>query len=362
MASFLAGLISVSSAGPVEEARAAFEGGEIPRPFFVASSHDDSTQRPMLAVSHDGIDFQRITPFNFTPPAGDGCRDCSLLFWKGRYYMTYTAGYFGLVTYFGIAVSDNLTDWTFLTNVQTGEVHTWAPEWCMDDNGVYITFAKMNSVGHWSLFYVKAANEGLTEWTEKSPVGGTEAVNTLSHIDVQVIRFQHHWLLVCRNYGGLGAHLFRSDTSPVEGYRLISRPNWGDTQEGQCLTDLGGGKLRLYFINKPGLPGAAMSFADTLDGGLTFGPVSTITGNYPAPHMSVTGFTADPLPPARLERTGDRVRVSYSSADNLVMETSTTLDSWKAVAPSFDSTLNEWWLSQPVQEAPSRFWRLRRPR
>lgn len=69
----------------------------------------------MLAISRDGADFQRITPFNYNPPAGDDCRDCSLMRWKGRYYLTYTAGIFGKASYFGIAVSDDLINWAFYT-------------------------------------------------------------------------------------------------------------------------------------------------------------------------------------------------------------------------------------------------------
>ncbi len=342
------------------QAREAYESRTGSRPLFVASGHDDATQRPVLGVSEDGITFRRITPFNYTPPPGDGCRDCSLLYHRGRYYLAYTASGFGLVPYFGIAVSDDLVNWTHHVDVATpleGTWATWAPEWCVDGGAVHLLFSKPDQNGRWSLYHVTAADETLTAWTALAPVGGTDTWH--SKIDAQVIRHHHQWLLVCRNYSGNGALLFRSTTSPVGGYSLVNTPDWGVPQEGQCLTDLGGGALRLYFIRRPGEPGQAMSFGDTADGGMTFGPMQTVTSDMGTPHMSVFGFTGEEVPPLALERSGGAVSASYSSAGNFIMEGSTDLRRWETVSPRQDA--GGWRVTAAAADGPARFWRLRRP-
>lgn len=294
------------------------------RPLFVASGFTadaSPNERSIFGISRDGAGFD-LLEVNYTPPEGDGVRDPSWMFWRGRFYIAYTAGNFGGVDYVGIAVSDDFLNWTHLANAPTDTGAggaSWAPEWFVEGDRIWITFSRNTDGGDWHIWQIEATDiENFSTWTSPVLVSGTDVLPG-AEIDSHIIKWDGAYLLACRSYGTNGAKVFRSTTSPVSGYSLISRPGDDRTMEGMSLVNMGGGKLRLYFIDSPGgVPNQA--YMDSFDGGVTFGSVVATTGTFVTSHMTVLSFLAPDqaaaITPRRTDEENDSVYVPADGSGN----------------------------------------------
>lgn len=114
----------------------------------------------------------------WTPTTAGHFRDPSIIYWAGTYFVAYTAGNYGGVTYFGLLSSTNLVDWTALANVSLGKkARTWAPEFFADGDTLYVVVGSNDAWGaDGDLWLMEALNDELTAWGTPVAITGFSGV------------------------------------------------------------------------------------------------------------------------------------------------------------------------------------------
>ena len=147
----------------------------------VLATFNSGQQTLKIATSVDGTNFQMLvtngSESRYTAPTGV-LRDPSIRLIGDWYYVAYTAGNFGDAQYFSIIKSRDLQTWTPVANVDTSSqtpTHTWAPELFTDDDGTVTAFVALETNGQFKVYYSRATNPGLSNWTAPAPVGGAFA-------------------------------------------------------------------------------------------------------------------------------------------------------------------------------------------
>ena len=149
---------------------------------FLLSTFNNGEQKLRILHSTNAAEFRGHEQGTvYTPPPGNNLRDPSVIHYHGRYYLCHTAGILGGVDFFSILVSDDLLEWTHLTDVSMaalGDVHwTWAPEWFLDDDGslhvlVSASQTERITVKHTIYELHPLTADDLTQWSDPEPVTG----------------------------------------------------------------------------------------------------------------------------------------------------------------------------------------------
>jgi hypothetical protein len=351
---------------------------------FLLATFNNGEQQLRILGSTNAADFTGYAQgIVYTPPPGNNLRDPSIIHHHGRYYLCHTAGNFGGTNYFSVLVSDNLTNWSRITDVSmaaVGDVRwTWAPEWFLDDDGSLHVFVSASTTPEIStrhiIYELHPLNADLTQWSAPTPVTGPafpawtgSEPGRVGAYDAYVVKrggayYMFHFdsvtscIEVARSTNTL--------TGPYEPYRTNNWQGIGLYKEGPSVMYLGGGRWRMIYADAIF---SYLNYTDSTDNWATWSaPQRVMLPGAP------TNFTVNHgtliMPPGGLELgtaitslgAGQFALTFQATAgDSYRLSTSTNLASW---APSMilGPTTNGP-ASQTIQTSGERqrFWRLER--
>lgn len=205
----------------------------------------------------DGLTFSPVYS-DFTAPSG-GIRDPSVFKYAadGNFYVVYTAGNFGGVTYFGLAKSTDGITFTFVQNVSvsglSGVVQVWAPEWFVDGDGsVHVLFAYSTGGNH-AIAEVHPSTSDLSAgWS--TPVAVTGSAIASDAIDPFVDKVGSTYYLWHKDESAKRI-IYATSTALTSGYNSGVTGDWAgwvagisgaNAIEGASLLRPNNGNVRIY--------------------------------------------------------------------------------------------------------------------
>lgn len=212
-----------------------------------------------ILVSNDGADFTSLASETWTPPAGD-LRDPALArHADGRYYLAYANGAGGI----GLARSPDLRQWEFLRDIPLGGAgQSGKPGWVRERDGTLkLVFANAGGV------HMVAPDAQLANWSAPRRLEGLAG-----HLDAAVLLDGEGYVAVARHQGGrLVLARAASLAGPWKVEATLDKLGAGVTAAALVRH---GPALRLYGVDA----GRRAWYADSLDGGRTWGERRRLTG------------------------------------------------------------------------------------
>ncbi|MFV2114703.1 family 43 glycosylhydrolase [Micromonospora sp. LOL_025] len=195
--------------------------------------------------TNGGTSYDVLYDTNFRGPTGV-LRDPSIIKRDGTYYVAYTwQSWTTNSTYFAVARSTDLRNWTNIATVPSGIASTrnvWAPEFHIEGSTVRVIVSvrqSTNSSGFRPYVYT-AQNPGLTSWSGPQQMRGLG----YNYIDTYVVK------------SGSTYHAFTKNESTkyIERWTSISLTSgwtragtlWSSGYEGPSLVRLDNGQYRIY--------------------------------------------------------------------------------------------------------------------
>lgn len=137
----------------------------------------------------------------YIPADGEGVRDPSLIYRNGRFYVAHTSNS-GVDKDFAIASSETGVPGTWnleamISGATVGSmVHLWAPEWVTDTNGdVYIFFSSVDANSHGSIYWIKALDSTLTNFSAPVLMTWGSGGAPIHYIDACFINVAGTWYM-----------------------------------------------------------------------------------------------------------------------------------------------------------------------
>jgi hypothetical protein len=241
---FLLGLLLLIAIGlPHQSAQAATT-----TQYLFAVFTNGSESNMYLYQAADALNFNLVKGPAYTPPGGL-VRDPSLMrHTDSYYYIAYTTNWAG--TDFGIARSWDLTNWSFVTNVNvnvSGTQNTWAPEWFIDSDGSVNLIVSLSSStdGDFQPYKFTAQNGSLTSWSGGVALNGI----TPNYIDTFIVKEGNIYHAFAKNE--TTQYIEHAIASNLTGpYYFIGTGDWagwGNGIESPALVQLDSGAWRIYF-------------------------------------------------------------------------------------------------------------------
>ncbi|MBU2576390.1 MAG: hypothetical protein KKF50_01580 [Nanoarchaeota archaeon] len=250
---------------------------------FLASSHKTDDEKLYLWESEDGINWNQRNgnpayenpnlPHLFYGGYGGNSyqnvvRDPSIMYYNGRYYIIYTTNnketglYRGNTT--GIAYSDDLINWEYLTDVPMGGVsNAWAPEWFIDDDNsvhVFVTLDTRTYEFH-PITNPPISNEDFLSWSSPERIIG---LGNDYELDAFVLKIDATYYLWYKGPSTPYHNIeYATSTSLITDYVIQESGPWTPWNdgigniEGASLVKLNATTWRIYFD-------------DYLDGGIYY--------------------------------------------------------------------------------------------
>jgi hypothetical protein len=200
--------------------------------------------RLYLYASADGIEWIEMNNGEPVLDLGDEMvKDPALVWYAGRFVLTYTTGDYGHCTYYGIATSTDLFNWTASTvTVSLSQYYTWDPTPFVDTDGTLWVFFSTNSedLSTSAIYRMQATNDALTTWTSPTALTFAGQTSGRKYDPLPFMAGGKYYLLF--GIQETGGHLAVSDA--IDGVWEFVK-NISDT-EAQHLTPLPGGGWRYY--------------------------------------------------------------------------------------------------------------------
>ncbi len=210
-----------------------------------------SEQKLFIYTSADGLNWGMYANTGFTGPTGV-LRDPSIIKnpGDGKYYIAYTVySYTTQSTYFNIASSSDLKNWTHVASVNagvSGTQYTWAPEFFLEGSTVRIIASLSPSNSPWSFvaYYYTAQNTSLTSWSGPTRMAGIGP----NIIDSYVVKSGNTYHAFTQN--GNTLYIEHATASSLAGpWTYTATGNWagwGSGKEGPCLFQQSNGTWTLF--------------------------------------------------------------------------------------------------------------------
>ncbi|HYH02588.1 MAG TPA: RICIN domain-containing protein [Bacillota bacterium] len=222
-----------------------------------------------IYTSTDGTNFNLFSNTGYGGPTGV-LRDPSIMrHTDGKYYIAFTVqSWTTSSTYFAIASSTDLVNWTNVTTVNagvSGTYYTWAPEWFIDGSTVRI-IVSLGPSGSMKPYVFTALNNALTSWSSAVDMGiGT------NHIDTFVVKSgsTYHAFVKDESSKYIEHATASSLTGPWNWVGTGNWSGWGSGYEAPCVTQLDNGTWRIYidkYSNGSGIYSAISSNLNTWTG------------------------------------------------------------------------------------------------
>jgi hypothetical protein len=226
-------------------------------------------------------------------------RDPSIMKYNDMYYVVYTTNnlphhYWGNT--FGVAFSDDLIRWEYITDVNVigagSFTQTWAPEWFIDDDNSVHVFVALDK----SIYETHPTNAEFTEWSIPVFVQGNWGSSGTYMIDAFVIKIDGTYYLWYKGPVSPTYHNIEYATSAslTSGYVVQGSggwTNWNDgigNIEGESLIKIDNNTWRIYFDD---YVDGGIYYSESSDNFLTWTPKKRITSESFIPaHPTVIKF------------------------------------------------------------------------
>ncbi|MEH1098316.1 family 43 glycosylhydrolase [Micromonospora sp. CPCC 205561] len=192
-----------------------------------------------------GTSYSVLHDTNFRGPTGV-LRDPSIIKREGTYYVAYTwQSWTTNSTYFAVARSTDLRNWTNIATVPSGIPGTrnvWAPEFYVEGSAVRVVVSvrqTTNPSGFRPYVYT-AQNPGLTSWSGPQQMGGLGH----NYIDTYVVRSGSTYHAFTKNESTKYIERWTSN-SLTSGWTRAGTL-WSSGYEGPSLVRLDDGRYRIY--------------------------------------------------------------------------------------------------------------------
>jgi hypothetical protein len=244
-----------------------------------------NTQALYLVASNDGKTFNFLnsndptTGAVYTPVSPSIVRDPSIMKSGGLYWVAHTNNFGG--TTFDVISSPDLSNWTLVQSVDmsavTGVNRVYAPEWFVDTDGsihIFVTTSIDTGVSY-QIHEVHPTNVAMTTWSTPVTVTGTGI--PVSAIDPFILKLGSNYQLWYSNQPTNSFIEVATSTSLTSGYTALHTGDWnswGNTIEGPNIVQTGTNTYRLYVDHFPSL---GIKYAESTDGGSTWGALTAIT-------------------------------------------------------------------------------------
>jgi len=244
-----------------------------------------NTQALYLVASNDGKTFNFLnsndptTGAVYTPVSPSIVRDPSIMKSGGLYWVAHTNNFGG--TTFDVISSPDLSNWTLVQSVDmsavTGVNRVYAPEWFVDTDGsihIFVTTSIDTGVSY-QIHEVHPTNAAMTTWSTPVTVTGTGI--PASAIDPFILKLGSNYQLWYSNQPTNSFIEVATSTSLTSGYTALHTGDWnswGNTIEGPNIVQTGTNTYRLYVDHFPSL---GIKYAESTDGGSTWGALTAIT-------------------------------------------------------------------------------------
>jgi hypothetical protein len=225
-----------------------------PSPVHAASGYIFTTfkgdaaadEKLWVYTSPNGIAFNLFSNTGYAGPTGV-LRDPSIMKHSdGKYYIAFTVqSWTTSSTYFAIASSTDLINWTTVTTVNAGVAgtyYTWAPEWFKDGDTVKI-IVSLGPSGSMRPYSFTALDSSLTSWSGAVDMGiGT------NHIDTFVVKSgsTYHAFIKDESSKYIEHAVATSLTGPWTWAGTGNWTGWGSGYEAPCVTETDDGIWRIY--------------------------------------------------------------------------------------------------------------------
>ncbi|MBE2179400.1 MAG: family 43 glycosylhydrolase [Chthoniobacterales bacterium] len=352
---------------------------------FVLATFNNGEQKLRILHSTNAAEFLGHAQGTvYTPPPGNNLRDPSITHHRGRYYLCHTAGNFGAVDFFSILVSDNLWDWSHLTDVSMAAVGdvlwTWAPEWFLDDDGSLHVFVSASttpqiSIKHKIYELHPLDPDVLTEWSVPAEVTGPEAFppwtedeTYVGAYDPYVVKRDGTYWMFFYNTRSWHIELARSTNGLTGPYEPSRTNNWqgiGAFKEGPTVMYLGGGRWRMIYAD---VIYSFLSYIDSTNNWATWSAPQPVTLPGAPTNFTVNHGTLI-VPPggldldARIATAGaGHVQIAFQATegDHYRLSTSTNLSAWTTAEIIPPAASNPVIRTLPTSGSERQFWRLER--
>ncbi|HEX3044894.1 MAG TPA: RICIN domain-containing protein [Bacillota bacterium] len=197
-------------------------------------------------TSSNGTSFNLFSQTGFGGPTGV-LRDPSIMkHTDGKYYIAFTVqSWTTSSSFFAIASSSDLKNWTNVTTVNagvSGTYFTWAPEW-FNDGGTVKIIVSLGPSGSMRPYIFTAQNSALTSWSTAVDMGiGT------NHIDSFVVKSGSTYHVYCKDESSkyIEHATAASLTGPWTWAGTGNWTGWGSGFEAPALCQMDDGSWRIY--------------------------------------------------------------------------------------------------------------------
>jgi hypothetical protein len=277
---------------------------------YIMSSHRSNNEKLYIWQSYNGIawylkgdnpvyenpNLPHTAPDARFPNNLMNCvRDPSIMKYNSKYYISYTTNnlpyhYYGNTI--GIACSNDLQNWEYITDVYCGSYsYTWAPEWFVDDDDSIHVFVSLS----YKIYETHPTNSDFTQWSPPVLVGGNWGTSGNYMIDPFVIKISNIYYLwykgpISPTYHNIE---YATSSSLTSGYTIQGAGTWtnwnatGDI-EAPCLIKIDENKWRIYFDR---YVDHGIYYAESSDNFQTWTPKKLITSESFIPaHPTVIHF------------------------------------------------------------------------
>lgn len=228
---------------------------------YLMSSHKSNNEKLYIWESYNGTSWylkgsnpvyenpnlpHTAPDSNFPGNLMNIVRDPSIMKFNDKYYVVYTTNnrplhYKGNT--FGVASSNDLQNWEYITDVYCGSFsYTWAPEWFVDnDNSIHV-FISLS----FKIYETHPTNTEFTQWSAPVLVTGNFPNNRIDPFVVKIDNIYYMW------YKDETKTMieYATSNSLTNGY-VVQESNdwagWGKTKEGESMVKIDDNTWRIYF-------------------------------------------------------------------------------------------------------------------
>lgn len=200
-----------------------------------------------IYLSDDATGFKLLSNTNFGGSTGV-LRDPSIMkHTDGKYYIAYTVqSWTTASTYFAIASSTNLINWTQVATVDagvSGTYYTWAPEWFVEGSTVRLIVSLGPQGSNFKPYVYTASDASLAQWSGPVDMGiGTNRIDTF------VVKSAGTYHAFAKNESTKYIeHAIASSLSgPWSWVGTANWAGWGSGYEAPALVQTSDGNWRIY--------------------------------------------------------------------------------------------------------------------
>jgi len=144
--------------------------------YYLGFTFNNNQENLIIMYSEDAINFRTLVETGY----GNGqLRDPAAIMIGNEFYVVYTSGNFGSVTYCTVIKSSDLVNWTPVDSIEFsgdygGITRTWSPRWYVDEDGLphIIVGLKRYTSTDFQMYEIHPLDKSLTRWSKPQWLSG----------------------------------------------------------------------------------------------------------------------------------------------------------------------------------------------